>query len=100
MLIVAGSDTTATLLAGVTYMLLTHPHVHRKLVDEIRSSFKSEEEIDFETVSRLPYLLVCLEETMRIYPTAAFGLPRITPKEGASICGQYIPGNVSVPEET
>ncbi|KAM5344636.1 hypothetical protein ACJ41O_013171 [Fusarium nematophilum] len=37
-LIMAGSETTATLLSGVTYFLMTNPDTLEKLTDEIRSA--------------------------------------------------------------
>jgi averantin hydroxylase len=67
LLIIAGSETTATLLSGATYLLLKHPDVMAKLVTEIRT-FKSSGEIDLLTVGMLKYMLAVLDETMRLYP--------------------------------
>lgn len=93
-LVIAGSETTATLLSGVTYLLLTNPRVMEKLVAEIRGAFKSEDEINFTSVSNLPYLLACLDEAMRIYPPGAVAFPRVVPEGGANIAGNYIPEKV------
>lgn len=93
-LIIGGSETTATLLSGVTYYLLTNPDAHKRLTDEIRSTFKEESEIDFTSVSNLPYLLACLEEALRLYPPVPIGLPRIVPKGGATIADHYVPEDV------
>ncbi|KAL2141528.1 hypothetical protein VTI28DRAFT_2228 [Corynascus sepedonium] len=90
-LIIGGSETTATLLSGVTYFLLTNPEAMKKLTAEIRGSFKSEDEIDFSSVSTLPYLLACLDEALRMYPPVPTGLPRVVPKGGANIAGNYVP---------
>ncbi|KAF9880334.1 cytochrome p450 [Colletotrichum karsti] len=95
-LIIGGSETTATLLSGVTYFLLTNPKALQKLTDEVRSSFKDESEIDFQSVSNLPYLLACLEEALRMYPPVPIGLPRIVPKGGASIVDTYVPEGTTV----
>ncbi|CAN8105332.1 unnamed protein product [Discula destructiva] len=95
-LIIAGSETTATLLSGVTYLLLTNPHTMEKLVHEIRSAFKSEDEIELNSVNSLSYMLACLEEAFRFYPPAPVGLPRVTPKQGAHIGDEFIPGNTIV----
>ncbi len=43
-LIIGGSETTATLLSGVTYFLLTNPSALEQLTREVRSSFSSEGE--------------------------------------------------------
>ncbi|KAI3553090.1 cytochrome P450 [Colletotrichum abscissum] len=95
-LIIGGSETTATLLSGVTYYLLTNPDAHKRLTDEIRSTFKEESEIDFTSVSNLPYLLACLEEALRLYPPVPIGLPRIVPKGGATIADHYVPEDTTV----
>ncbi|KAK4234237.1 cytochrome P450 [Achaetomium macrosporum] len=90
-LIIGGSETTATVLSGVTFLLLTNPEAMKKLTREIRGAFKSEDEIDFVSVSTLPYLLACIDEALRIYPPVPIGLPRVVPKGGASIAGNYVP---------
>ncbi|KAI3400197.1 hypothetical protein diail_4082 [Diaporthe ilicicola] len=96
LLIVAGSETTATLLSGVTFLLATNPDALRRLTGEVRSAFKTEEEIDFTSVSSLQYMLACLDEALRIYPPAPLGLPRQTPKGGANIAGHYVPEDTVV----
>lgn len=93
-LTIAGSETTATALSGVTYLLLTNPDKLKILVDEVRSTFKTEQEMDFSSVSNLSYMLACLNEAMRLYATVPGALPRITPEGGASICDTFVPGNV------
>lgn len=97
-LIIGGSETTATLLSGVTYFLLTNPEAMAKLTAEVRGAFKSEDEIDFVSVSTLPYLLACLDEALRMYPPVPTGLPRVVPKGGAKISGNYVPEGVSSPD--
>ena len=59
-LIIAGSETTATVLSGATFLLCTNPQVLSKVADEVRSSFISESEINLLSVQRLKYMLaVC-----------------------------------------
>ncbi|OKP00943.1 Isotrichodermin C-15 hydroxylase [Penicillium subrubescens] len=95
-LIIGGSETTASLLSGVTYLLLTNEATYGKLKKEIRNAFQSQEEIDLISVARLPYLQACLEERLRMYPPIANGLPRVCPPGGATIIGNMIPGNTYV----
>lgn len=95
LLIVAGSETTATLLSGVSYLLTQHPETLAKLTHEVRTSFKSEQDIDFVSVSQLQYMMACLDEGLRMYPPAPLGLPREVPKGGANIAGQWVPEKVS-----
>ncbi|EFQ34350.1 cytochrome P450 [Colletotrichum graminicola M1.001] len=95
-LIIAGSETTATLLSGATYYLLMNPVALKKLTDEIRSSFEDESEIDVQSVGNLTYLLACLDEALRIYPPVPIGLPRIVPRGGANIADHYVPEGTTV----
>lgn len=55
-LIIAGSEITATILVGVTYYFLTNPSVHQKLIQEIRSTFHADEEITNASTQNLAYL--------------------------------------------
>ncbi|KAK2049314.1 cytochrome P450 [Colletotrichum somersetense] len=96
LLIIAGSETTATLLSGATYYLLMNPVALNKLTDEIRSTFKDESEIDFQSVGNMTYLLACLDEALRIYPPVPGGLPRIVPQGGANIADHYVPEGTTV----
>ncbi|KAJ2984481.1 hypothetical protein NUW58_g6035 [Xylaria curta] len=94
-LIIAGSETTATLLSGATFLLTTHPEVLHKLEQEVRSAFKSDEEITLSSVSNLTYMLACLNESLRRYPPVVGSLPRQAPKGGAMVDGKFVPeGNI------
>lgn len=96
LLIIAGSETTATTLSGVTYLLLTHPEVLQKTTDEVRSSFSNESEIDLLSVQKLNYMMAALQETLRMYPPVPTAIPRKAQPGGDVICGQYVPENVSI----
>jgi len=95
-LIVAGSETSATVLSGLHYYLLNTPHAYAKLKEEIRGRFKSVEEVDARSTTNLPYLTACIDEAFRIYPPIPIGMPRVTPKGGCVIAGQYVPGGTTV----
>ncbi|KAL1967665.1 hypothetical protein VTN77DRAFT_2922 [Rasamsonia byssochlamydoides] len=89
---IAGTETTATLLSGLTYYLLTNPHTLERLTRQIREAFASDEEITMSRLAQLEYLQACLEEGLRMYPPLPIGLPRITPPEGMLICDEMVPG--------
>lgn len=94
-LIIAGSETSATLLSGITYWLLRTPDTLRKVTREVRSSISSESDITFQSVSHLPYMFACLNEALRIYPPAPGGLERMTiPPAPVTISGYTIPPGV------
>ncbi|GIZ39371.1 hypothetical protein CKM354_000275700 [Cercospora kikuchii] len=95
-LVLAGAETSATTLSGTTYLLLKHPGVMKKAVNEIRTAFKSEEEIDIHSVSRLTYMLAVLDESMRIYPPVSQQILRVPPSGGGMICGKWVPDTASL----
>ena len=95
-LIVAGSETVATQLSGLTYYLCSNPSLLTKLQKEIRSTFKSEKEITMVSTNSLTYLTAVLNETLRIYPASVGILARVTPPEGCVIAGRFVPGRTSV----
>ncbi|KAJ5108111.1 Cytochrome monooxygenase lcsI [Penicillium angulare] len=96
LLIIAGSETTASLLSGFTYYLLQNKTAYQKLREELRGTFGSYDEINFKAVVGLPYLNASLEEALRMYPPLPATLPRVVPKGGSVIDGEYFPEGVSV----
>ena len=95
-LIIAGSETTATLLSGCFYHVLTNPGVHQRLVDEIRSTFTEEKDIDYESVKKCRYMSAVLDESLRIYPPVPTSMQRMVPGDGEMIEGQWVPGGTLV----
>lgn len=89
---IAGTETTATLLSGLTYHLLRNSEKMERLVTEIRTSFASESELTIERLQALPYLHACIEEGLRMYPPVSNGLPRVVPAPGVTIDGRHVPG--------
>ncbi|KAJ2983124.1 hypothetical protein NUW58_g6303 [Xylaria curta] len=102
LIMLAGSETTATLLSGATYWLLKTPHALKQVTEEVRSAFKSDDEITFDdTRAKLPYMSACLNEALRIFPPLPLGMLRIVPAgPPVQIAGVTIPGKtqVSVPQ--
>jgi cytochrome P450 len=92
----AGTETTATELSGLTFMLLKNQDKLKRLTDEIRSSFSSIEGMTMTSLSRLDYLGACIEEGLRLYPPVPVGLARIVPQGGAYVCGRWVSGGVSL----
>lgn len=93
---IAGTETTATLLSGLTFYLLKNPEAMDKLVREIRGACPTQDDITLERLAQLRYLNASVEEGLRMYPPVPVGLPRVTPPEGAVICNRWVPGGVSV----
>lgn len=78
-------------------MALHHQDKLQRLVDEIRGSFESEDDITIERLQALPYLHACSEEGMRMYPAVAQPLPRVTPPgPPTEIDGKEVPAGHTV----
>jgi cytochrome P450 len=95
-LLLAGSETTATTLSGATYLLLKNKVAYARLVNEIRSTFVSADQITIDAVNNLSYLLAVFQEGLRYYPPVPTGFPRVVPGVGQDISGHYIPGGTAV----
>lgn len=94
-LIVAGSETTSTTLAGIINYLVQYPKVLAKLVNEVRERFPRDEEITMATTKNLRYLNACISEGLRICTPTPGGMPRVVTPGGGSVCGRWLPENVS-----
>lgn len=92
--ILAGTETVATLLSAVTYLLTENPAALSKLTREIREIFRDESLLTVQNLTRATYLTACIEEALRLVPPVPEGLPRVTPREGEWICGHWVPGGV------
>jgi cytochrome P450 len=69
LLIVAGSDTTATALSTLFFYIIRNEHIFDKLVHEIRSTFSSLDSIrSSPELTSCVYLRACLNESLRIIP--------------------------------
>jgi len=91
---IAGTETTATLLSGLTYYLLKDPYRFKRLQKEVQDAFSSVADISMTRLAQLEFLGACIEEGLRLYPPVAAGLPREAPKGGAKVAGQWIPQGV------
>lgn len=97
-IMLAGSETTATQLSGATYYLLKNPPILRKMQKEIRDAFHAEDEVTLASVSRidkLPYTDAVLTETLRMYPPVPSSLARVVGSQGDVIDGYFTPPKVS-----
>lgn len=94
-LMLAGSENVATTLVFTIYHLLKDPSVSAKLVQEIRSTFPTEDSMTFVAVNGLRYLPAVVDEAMRVHPPAPSSQQRVVPPEGDYFVGHWVPGGVS-----
>ncbi|EAT79904.1 hypothetical protein SNOG_12606 [Parastagonospora nodorum SN15] len=90
-LVVAGAETSATTVAATLYLLLANSEVYEHLRTEVRSVFKTSDEITLSAVNNLEYSLACLDEAMRMLPAVPGGLPRVVPSGGRVLGGNFVP---------
>ncbi|KAL4912424.1 cytochrome P450 [Aspergillus aurantiobrunneus] len=93
---IAGSESSATLLSGFVFYILTHPDVYDAVIAEIRRAFRTEDEIQLARLGRLEYLTAVLTECMRVYPPVAVTLPRVVPEGGEFIDSAFVPAGTTV----
>jgi cytochrome P450 len=100
--IVAGSDTVATTMNNICWVLANNPELQKGLHEELDPLWESiQSNIISDThLAGKPYLHSIINETLRMYPPVPSGLQRLTPPEGAVIAGKYIPGNMIVTTPT
>lgn len=96
-ILLAGSETTATTLSAALYLLTTHPGCLSKATQEIRSAFASSDDIGITSCNNLKYELAVLDETLRLFPPVPGGdSVRMTGTEGDTIFGEFLPPNTRV----
>jgi len=95
--IIAGSDTTSSVLAALLYYLLLHPEIYERLQEEVDSAFASgEEPSDAQKLSHMEWLNGCINETLRLQPPVPSGSQRSVEKgKGTKVLGKLV-----IPEQT
>ena len=93
-LMIAGSETTASVLTSAHYFVLSHPQIYGRLKKEVREHFEREEDINSVAVNNCKYLVAVLQETMRIWPAIPSSLPRMS--HGCFIDGDWVPSGTKV----
>ncbi|CAI7643427.1 unnamed protein product [Penicillium pancosmium] len=96
-IVLAGSETPADLLSGLTYWLLKTPEALLKATSEVRSLMSDESEITFGNVdARLSYVQACVNEALRLYPSLPGELQRMSPNRPIQVSGYQIPPKTRV----
>lgn len=97
LIIVAGSDTTATTLVYIAYYLATQPAVAKKLRAEFTEhQIANDDSFSIAGLAHLGYLNGIINEALRLHPPVPGGLLRDTPADGLQVGDVYIPPNTTV----
>ncbi|HQU16157.1 MAG: cytochrome P450 [Gammaproteobacteria bacterium] len=92
-LLLAGHETSATVLAWTWYRLARHPEWAQRVAREAREVLGERDPV-YDDLSRLPVTRMVLEETMRLYPPAWF-LAR-TAVEDDTLAGIRVPAGTTI----
>ncbi|MBN3870028.1 cytochrome P450 [Nostoc sp. JL33] len=93
-LILAGYDTTASVMSWGFYWIHQNPLVREKLLQELDTLGDSPDPM---SIYQLPYLTAVCNETLRIYPVTMFSFPRVV-QESVELLGHPLePGTVLLP---
>ena len=95
LVVTAGTDTSATALPAIIYLLCNNRTAYQKVMQEVRGA-SSEDAIDMSFIHNVPYLSACILETLRLHPIVPEGLPRVCHATGQNVCGYWLPGGVSL----
>lgn len=97
LMIVAGSDTSSTLLASMFFYLARNPEKKARLVQEVRSCFAKREDIRLGVgLASCRYLQACVSECLRMAPPVASAPFREVTAGGVVVDGHYLPAGTNV----
>ncbi|KAF3769425.1 hypothetical protein M406DRAFT_35639 [Cryphonectria parasitica EP155] len=93
--VLAGSDSTATVMKTVWFNLLAHPESRRRLLDELldaeRKNGIEKPYPSWKDVCDLPYLDACIQEGVRLHPPFCLPFERVVPSGGLRIGDTFFP---------
>ncbi|XP_072046328.1 cholesterol 24-hydroxylase-like [Amphiura filiformis] len=91
---IAGQETTAKLLAWTIMELTQHPEIVYRLKTEIDAAIGDKDNVAFEDLSKLEYMMAVLKESLRLHPPAT-GSTRVAPSN-CTLDGINIPSGTPV----
>ncbi|KAK3726122.1 hypothetical protein LTR37_000270 [Vermiconidia calcicola] len=96
--IVAGSDSTTTVLRCTLFLILGNPVAYMKLRAEIdaNTGIISYPVIKYNEAQKLPYLVACIWEGMRLYPPLFGFKEKCSPPGGETVKGIFYPEGVKM----
>lgn len=76
------------------YYLLKNPKVYESLLHELDSAAidgRLSLPVKYSEAIKLPLLCACIKEAMRLHPSVALTMPRLSPPGGMTLCNTFIP---------
>ncbi|KAJ0318960.1 hypothetical protein COL5a_010451 [Colletotrichum fioriniae] len=96
--LVAGSDTTASVIRVTMLHLMCNPRIYHKFKAVIRDAVASgvSTPITFDQASKIPFLRALIYEGIRIRAPATGLYPKTVPPQGDTVDGKFIPGGTAI----
>ncbi|KAF1327743.1 Cytochrome p450 86a2, partial [Globisporangium splendens] len=91
--IIAGWDSTSSLITYLFYVLAQYPDVQQKVYDELSKLNKTA--LTYDNLKSLKYLDAVAMETLRVYPTLPFNT-KIAAKDDHLPDGTFIPAGIHI----
>lgn len=99
-MVVAGSETTASVIRVTVLHIMSAPLVYNRLKQEIKEALNdgrvTHQPIRIEEAKRLPYLQAVIYEGMRMRSPAPGLYPKAVPAGGDTLCGKFVPEGVAI----
>lgn len=92
--LLAGSETTATILKAFFVYVIGNHRIYNKLqatCDEMIEEVPLDQIISYNRALHIPYLDACIKEILRYIPAGLGPLPRTVPKGGDWYDGKFLP---------
>uniref|UniRef100_A0A286XSX5 Uncharacterized protein n=1 Tax=Cavia porcellus TaxID=10141 RepID=A0A286XSX5_CAVPO len=92
----SGHDTTASGLSWVLYNLAKHPEYQERCRQEVQEVLRGREseEVEWDDLTQLPFLTMCLKESLRLHPPVT-GISRRCTQDVVLPDGRVVPKGVS-----
>ncbi|POS79186.1 cytochrome P450 [Diaporthe helianthi] len=97
--LIAGAETSSTVIRSTMGLLMTTPRVYQKLkvlINETIQAGEASSPITVEEAKKLPYLQAILSEGIRMRPPAPYGHYKVVPPGGDTLNGLFIPEGTAV----
>ncbi|KAF2117272.1 cytochrome P450 [Lophiotrema nucula] len=87
----AGHDTMTITLSAAMYWIARTPAVKERLVKDLRDAGIGPGAKYNDIITKVPYLMACLKEAIRLFPAIGIAMPRVVPQTGTTMSGHYLP---------
>ena len=97
---VGGQDTSPAFISAFVQRLLANPSILSRLVAEI-DEFDAKKRLSspvasYDETCAMPFFMACVQETLRLEPSASLILPRYVPRGGMVLGGHLVPEGAEI----